>query len=81
VEAEPEFVNAVRRAQALLHGLDVINDRSNQEQVLSGLRHEVDTLAVLLGLPLQVARADAVELLPPEHFTIVPLDFGTVSGI
>jgi hypothetical protein len=78
VDAEPEVVNAVLRAQALLHGLDVTNDPADREQVLSGLRHEVDTLATLLGLPLRVTFADTAGVLPKlaaDH-GLVPLDFG-----
>lgn len=43
---------AVRRALRLLHSLDVSNTPADRAAVLSGLRSEVDTLAVLAGLPL-----------------------------
>ena len=46
--------SAIRRAQRLLHSLDVDGSAANRSAVLAGLRHEVDTLAVLAGLPLQV---------------------------
>jgi len=54
---ERQALDAVARAQRLLHSLDVDGSAANRSAVLAGLRHEVDTLAILGGLPLQVAIA------------------------
>lgn len=69
-----EAEQAVRRAQRLLHSLDVDNSAANRSEVLAGLRHEVDTLAVLAGLPLQIRNVGVTN--NPVTCEDVPLPLG-----
>jgi hypothetical protein len=63
---EEQAEQAIRRAQRLLHSLDTDASVINRAAVLAGLRHEVDTLAVLAGLPLQLVVAGANNPAPRE---------------
>lgn len=65
----------VQRAQRLLHSLDVDSSAPNRSAVLAGLRHEVDTLAVLAGLPLLVGNVDVPNI--PVTCEDAPLPFGS----
>lgn len=67
-------MQAVQRAQRLLHSLDVDSSAANRATVLAGLRHEVDTMAVLAGLPLLVGNVGVPDI--PLTCTDSPLPFG-----
>ena len=69
-----QAVQAVQRAQRLLHSLDVDGSAANRSAVLAGLRHEVDTLAVLAGLPLLVGNVCQANI--PLTCDDAPLPFG-----
>lgn len=64
---------AVLRAQRLLHSLDVFNTPADRQGVLSGLRAEVDTLAVLAGLPLILRKVGSANI--PVTSDDVPIPF------
>lgn len=59
---DEQAVQAVRRAQRLLHSLDVDSSAANRSAVLAGLRHEVDTLAALAGEPVRLGIVGAADI-------------------